>query len=232
MLSKAASCVITRRSVSFLRRASSQRYFSPVFLDTRHAAQAYTPRIEYFSMAKGCFGPRSWARFQQKQFSTSIKVVCSHCGGDDDDLEVFSDTLLDFGASSVSLSNVDSSKHEEMPGYISGSVEALNSAELTPSWKETCITAYFEASQDADVAFAAVQERLNLPEVPSFAVSAVEEVLECTQWTKRTQESWTEPFVVGRVVLRFPWHGAASCLRARDRMRQQGPWRLATRIAQ
>jgi len=207
---------VVRRFVSSYCRGSSQRYCSLAYLGPRRAALLHIQRNVLFSIEKTSFCPRSLVTILLKGFASSVKVVCSHSGSGDEDLEVFSDTLLDFGASSVSVSNVEASKREEMPLYILEILEVSTSNVSALTWEETKITAYFEDPQDADVAFAAVQVRLNLPEVPKFAVSAVEEVLESTHWTKRTQESWIEPFVVGRIVLRFPWHDADSCRRARE----------------
>lgn len=162
----------------------------------------------------------------------SISFICSDDTTDDASslsAGLLSDTLSELGATSVMVTDqcrgTDAETpvfrhHKNSPTWRGGKgVEdpafgrtdefgVVDETTWQPSrlWKESLVTATFPSEWAPDTTAEMLQQVLGLDTLPAFSVADVDENVD---WVKTVQESWA-PIRVGNVLVRFPWHDAAT----------------------
>jgi ribosomal protein L11 methyltransferase len=106
------------------------------------------------------------------------------------------DALIEIGALSASIEDADAGTPDEQPQF--GEPGSVN----TPGWTHSRVVALFEPDADVAAMLAAAAEQLGLPEVPTFAVDAVEE----QNWVQLTQSQFDPIRVSGRLWIVPSWH--------------------------
>ena len=195
--------------------------FSLLGLAASHAT-AFAPLHNHL------LGPRNVVLKAQQ----AISFVCSDDTSEDPaslSAGLLSDTLSELGATSVTVTDqcrgTDAETpvfrhHKNSPTWRGGKgVEdpafgrtdefgVVDETTWQPSrlWKESLVTATFPSEWAPDTIAEMLQQVLGLDTVPVFSVTDVDENID---WVKTVQESWA-PIRVGNVLVRFPWHDAAT----------------------